>query len=470
MPASSTNSNHTFNKSKKSANLKKRYALYFNSILFFTVLAILGILFFASPLFGKRPQISESEKRKLAQMPTLSAENFFSGKYLDSIDLYFADNFPFREHFVALAFEIKQNRGFRSDEVGFYGGEIVLNPELEEDLKAEADSLLEAQKSTETLPVLSLSDSESTEVAENEEVIAQESEVTRSHGLLIYNGMAIQLFGGTEKTAQTFIEAANAYYEKLGDKVQVYSLIVPIHAEFYLPDNYRKHSRSESKNISYIYSKLNENIHTVSAIEEMRPHKDEYLYFNTDHHWTGLGAYYAYRAFCKSAKLNALSLDSLQRKVIPNFLGSLYRMTRDNRLKEKGDSVVYYKIPYTTTAEAFSATNLVKGRKCSLYSELYAKGANAYGVFLGADFPMMRIDSPQVRTGRRALILKNSYGNPFATYLPAHFEQVFVIDYRYFKGSVSQLVEQYEITDVILFNVSSLANTTSHARLLKKIL
>ncbi len=454
----------------KTQKLEKRYALYFNSILFSVLLGFLGILFFASPLFGKRPQVSESEKRKLAQMPSLSVSNFFSGKYLDSIDLYFADNFPFRENFVAFAFEIKQNKGIRSEEIGFYGGEIVLNPELEENLKNEADSLLAAEKSTDTLRQLRLEDSTSAENVENEEVIAQESEVTRSHGMLIYNGMAIQLFGGTEKTAQTFIEASNAYYEKIGDKATIYSLIVPIHAEFYLPDNYRKHSRSESKNINYIYSKLNENIQTVSALEEMRPHKDEYLYFNTDHHWTGLGAYYAYRAFCKTAKLSALPLDSLERKVIPNFLGSLYRMTRDSRLKEKGDSVVYYKIPYTTTAEAFSATNLVKGRKCSLYSELYAKGANSYGVFLGADFPMMRIDSPQIQTGRRAIILKNSYGNPFTTYLPAHFEKVFVIDYRYFKGSISKLVEEHDITDVILFNVSSLANTTSHARLLKKIL
>jgi hypothetical protein len=452
-------------------SMRKRYVLYVTVFLFAGLLGVLGLIFGLMPLFNERSTFSDYEKRSLASFPTLTVKNFFSGNYLDSVDRYVADHFPWREQWVELAFEVEQRRGMRSKDIGFFTGEIVLNPDIEGKENAQYDPEKQGNAAfADSLRVLEIDNEADSLTAEQQEVIADEKDVTRSHGMLIYNGMAIQLFGGTQSTAKHFIESANAYAEKLGDKVQIYALIVPIHAEFYLPDNYRKHSRSESQNISYIYSQLDERIKSVDAIAEMRPHKNQYLYFNTDHHWTGLGAYYAYRAFGKKAGIDYLPLDSLERKVIPNFLGSLYRITRDNRLKEKGDSVEYFKIPYATTAQAYTAGNFEKGRKCSLYSELYAKGANSYGVFLGADFPMMRIQNPAIQNGKKMLMLKNSYGNPLATYLPAHYEEVFVLDYRYFKGNVSQLVKEHGITDIMLFHVSSLANTASHSRLIKNIL
>ena len=89
------------------------------------------------------------------------------------------------------------------------------------------------------------------------------------------------------------------------------------------------------------FTSLDSNIKKVWAIDEIRKHRTEYIYFNTDHHWTSLGAYYAYRAFCFTAGLTPVSLDTIAYKTKPSFLGSLYRLTRDPGLQSNPDSVRY---------------------------------------------------------------------------------------------------------------------------------
>ena len=55
---------------------------------------------------------------------------------------------------------------------------------------------------------------------------------------------------------------------------------------------------SNKEFVNYVYGKLNDGIHKVNAVDNLIPHNAEYIYFHTDHHWTALGAYYAYQAFC----------------------------------------------------------------------------------------------------------------------------------------------------------------------------
>ena len=37
---------------------------------------------------------------------------------------------------------------------------------------------------------------------------------------------------------------------------------------------------------------------SVDVRQTLAEHKDEYIYYRTDHHWTSLGAYYAYQQLC----------------------------------------------------------------------------------------------------------------------------------------------------------------------------
>ncbi len=96
-----------------------------NILVFFGTISILGIL----SLFLPKDKISETEKRALCPFPTFSWHNLAEGHYTDSIELYYADNFPFREPMVQLASGMKDLYGYRAEDV------MVYNIEKKDDKK-----------------------------------------------------------------------------------------------------------------------------------------------------------------------------------------------------------------------------------------------------------------------------------------------------------------------------------------------
>jgi hypothetical protein len=391
--------------------------------------------------------VSEFEKRPLSSFPKYSWEKLANGKFVDSIDLYYSDNFPFRDNFVALAFQIKQHRGIVSKDIAFYNESI--------DFDAGTETLKDSLDNKEE-EVSFYNDGDSKDVK------------NLSSGLLIYNGMAIQMFGGSKSSATYLSRVVNEVRKKLPDHVNVHLGITPTHGEFYLPSEYANKKTSERKLIDTAYMYLDKGVSSFDITSELYKHKNEYIFFNTDHHWTGTGAYYAYVAFCKKNSLTPVPLAEMRRAVIPKFLGSLYRITKDKRLEEKIDSVVYHKVPISNVTYQLSGKGYGNIQKSNLYIE-NARGGNAYGVFLGGDIPALCVVSKQ-QNGKRILILKNSFGNAIAPYFVSHFERTYVCDYRYFDCNLKDFIEKNEITDVLIFHNSFSANTSSHADQLRQIL
>ncbi|MDB5283820.1 MAG: hypothetical protein JWO06_2895 [Bacteroidota bacterium] len=414
-------------------------AAYIHFLTFTVGLTIFGCLFFILP----HQQISVFEKRKLCSFPRFTSQSLFKGSYTDSLDIYVADNFPFRDQLVAVSFGIKNHRGIQSDQVAFYTNTV------DDQIPPSLDTA-----SMKTDSTLAPADT------------AEQNDIHQSNGLLIYKGMAIQMFGGNRPIARQYANAVNKFYEKYKGQAKVYVAVTPTHGEFCLPDDYKKYYVSERKNIDSLYSYLLPEVHKVDIYSQLQKHKDEYIFFNTDHHWTGLGAYYAYSAFCTEAGLTPLRLDQMEKKVIPNFLGSLYWLTRDPKLKDHIDSVIYYKSPAVTTAHA--GKSLEKMSKANVYVE-FAKGVNSYGVFLGSDYPVMKVET-DVKNGRKAVVIKNSYGNPFSTYLVSNFEEVFIVDYRYYNSSLKKLITDNGITDIIFITPTFSANTKWHVSRVASIL
>lgn len=418
---------------------------FLTSFIFTALLSVLGVLFFSV----HKAKASKIEGRSLCVMPTFSVDSLLWGGYLDSVNLHYADNFPFRETFVSVSMGVKRWRGFQSEDVAFYAGGIDVDKGIET-----SDSAGQGGR----MPHDSL-------IMQNDGNIEDVGKLSR--GLLIYEGMAMQMFGGSRSSAKYASAAMNLVAPKLPATTQMYLGVTPTHGEFYLPSGYNKNYNSERKNIDTIYAYLDPKIKTLDICIELHKHKDEYIFFNTDHHWTGTGAYYAYVAFCKAAGFEPIPLAQMETKAIPGFLGSLYRSTRDERLKNNPDSVVYHKIPTQYQAYILYGAGYANKRKTSLYAES-AKGGNAYGVFLGGDIPAMCIET-NIKNGRTALIIKNSYGNALAPYLPAHFERVFVIDYRYFQSNLIDFIEKNKVTDFLVFHNSFSANTSSHIDMMKNM-
>ena len=432
-----------------------------NILLFVGLLAAMGILFLVLP----KQKTSELEKRDLAQMPDFSVEKLASGDYMQGVDSYISDNFPFRDYFVAFSFQLEQLRGIQSKDIAFYNEGIDMDAGTEE---MRNDTLDSGENPDSNATVIN-NPEDSTDEKDLYHNDGFASEVEKlSRGLLIYKGMAIQMFGGGRSTAIHMSKMANEVQKAMGEGVQVYVGVTPTHGEFYLPSEYINEAVSEKKNIDTIYKYLSPEVKSFDVTKELFEHKDEYIFFNTDHHWTGRGAYYAYVAWCKSAGVEPLPLSAYEHRTIPGFLGTLYRKTRDKRLEESGDSVEYFRVPICFRSYRLFGNDYSKINNSYLYVDI-AKGGNAYGVFLGGDVPALCVVSKQ-KNNKRVLIVKNSFGNPFSTYFVAHFERTYIIDYRYFKGNLVDFVKKNQVTDVILFHNSFSANTPSHVDMTQNML
>ncbi len=398
---------------------------------FFISILCLGGLF---SLLIPSQEISEIENRKLTKFPALSVESLFEGYFTDSLDLFYSDNFPLREDLVQLASGIKEAGGFAT-EIKYYETAASVEPE---DSGPEKDT---AQ--------FELADSLKAVKADTAKVRTED--YNKSSSIIVYEGRAIQLFGATNEISQRYADMVNLYHRTF-DSLQIYCLIAPTPIDFYLPKEYKRSSSNERKNIEYVGELLDSGIVFADAYSEIAKHTDRYIYFNTDHHWTGLGAYYAYRGFCLSSGIQPYELNQFEKKRIKRkFLGSLYGITLDKRLRDVKDSVEYYKLPIPTNSYRY---NLDSSRfeKMNLFSNV----AN-YANFLGGDHPLVRIESEV--NDRKLLVIKDSFGNAVAPYLALHFGTVYVMDYRYYDVNLPDFVKTHGITAIMFLNNTFAVNS-----------
>lgn len=434
---------------------------------------VIGILAWALP----QPTYSEYEKRDLNQMPEFSVESLFKGEYTLGVELAYADTFTFREGFVKLQAAIEEARGIRVEGAAIYG---PVPPTTEdEEPSSESSSITESQPSAETssatesqpddIQSSESSSSQTEESSEPEEPVDDGAQGETVAGIFVYKGIGFELFGGSKKAAEYYASVINKYGDTFGDSVNVYNMVIPKHAEFYpFPKKYANLSNSEKDSIEYIYSMVDSDVTTVDAYSVLKEHSDEYIYFNTDHHWTGLGAYYAYTAFMEAAGLSYYDYDSYNKHTIENFRGTLYAGTNDQSMYDNPDSVEWCEFPVSNRAFQYKKGDLQNYYETTVMAG-YAKGSNAYGVFLGGDFPLTVIKT-NVNNGRKLVIIKESYGNAPATFIASGFEETYVVDERYFGGSLTDLVNDCGITDILVINNVAAANTNFHISNIESLL
>lgn len=392
------------------------------SAFFVSVLCIGGLISLLAP----SKEISEIENRRLVPFPKLSLISFFEGDFTDSLDLFYSDNFVLREELVQLASGIKDLGGY-STGVKFY--QSTATAEEEPEVKEEA-------------PVIAKIDT--TKRPAKKDSVKAKADYDKSASIIVYGNRAIQLFTGTQETARRYAAMVNLYSQTF-DSLQIYCMVAPTPIDFYLPAEYKKSSNYEKKNIDFVRENLDSTVIFADAYAELAKRTDRYIYFNTDHHWTGLGAYYAYRAFCKSAGFDAYNLNQFEKKKLKkHFLGSLYSITLDKRLRDVKDSVEYYKLPIPAKVFRYNIDSS-RFEKTKLFSNV----AN-YANFLGGDHPLVKIES-EVNT-QKLLIIKDSFGNAVAPYLALHFGTVYVMDYRYFDVNLPDFVKTNGITAIMFLH------------------
>ncbi len=272
-----------------------------------------------------------------------------------------------------------------------------------------------------------------------------------------------------------YAEAINVYANELkDDEVRVYSLIAPSQGAYYMPERVGQAKDVEQKCIE-TSSKYFKGVTPVFVDPIFKKHVNEQIYNRTDHHWGPLGGYYAAQALAKAAKVGFRPLSEYDEKVIHNYVGTMYKFSGDAAVKTSPEKFIYY-VPkqkgYVAEFISYSVsdgrTRSQKGPYISDFFKEYPDGsAAAYLTFMGGDYCNVKVTNTGTKNGRRVLIVKDSFGNAVASNLFGSFEEVHVIDFRYFPNNLVEYVRENFITDLVFINCLSIACAPGTARRLE---
>lgn len=437
-----------------------------------------------SLLIPLRPKRSVTEKRMLSSFPEISADDFLDGTYFAGIDTWFSDTFPGRDGLISCNEFMTGLYGIRKNVIH---GEVVKGDDIPDtDIdERQFDYLnnIDSEKVTEPEEesrqinysyddtVTINADEIGNNVDSDESGTGTSAKAGESLGsIFVVGDSAYNYYSFSKTVSDEYVSVVNNLADKLKGKATVYNMIVPTSIDVTL-DNATRNSITSSnqrKAILYMYSNMNSDVGKCYIYNLLHQHRDEYIYFRTDHHWTALGAYYAYTAFMTQLGKNAYSLDSFKEHNMGAFVGSYYTQTRVSSLNSNPDNLIAY--------EPFSTNSLKMINKDNQYIDYNIvtdvsrwNNTSKYSAFIGGDNAYTEINNPNVTDGSSVLVIKESFGNAMVPFLVENFQNVYVIDYRYYKDSVSELIDKNNIENVVFVNNISITSTSDRVLELKDI-
>lgn len=336
---------------------------------------------------------SEHEKRTLAEFPTFDAEEFLSGGFAEGLEDYLSDQIPLRDHFITVKTFAEMAVGKRES-----GGVYI----------AKDNYLMDKFAS--------------------------------------YNPKLLKLNAASVASLQ-------ADLEKRG--IDVWTMTVPVASQV-LTDKLPAFAPAAS------YEKMlgvlqEAGLKTIDLKKVLDAHKEENIYYRTDHHWTSLGAYYSYWEW----------MTALGRKAAPESC-----WTKED-LCDNFRGTTWNKVPLPTIpAETITAWYQHENRSVSynngeyetgsIYEKKYLGGSDQYAVFLNSNQAETVIEGSGDAGSGKLLIIKDSYGNTFSQFACEDFEEVRVIDLRFFRDDIRDYIDENEITDVlVLYGIQNFAQDVS---------
>lgn len=379
------------------------------------VLLFLLLITSAFLVVSQKETISESEKRTLAVWPSFSSDAYFTGSYFDSITGYINDHFPLRTGMVDLAQQIRYYLGFHL-------------PEEERIIVVAAPEEISPQTN----------ESDTTQ-----RLYDDDFQAAYSGSMLIIDGRVYPQGGGSPTMGRPFATMVNEYAANLAGRCTVYSCVAPLSSAFIPVEKYARYNTANKNSLAAIKEALMPPARFCDVFAAMDAHFGEQMFYGTDHHWNARGAYYAYTAFCEAAGLQAVPLEAMRYERKKPFLGSLYDLTKDPVVAQHPDTLELFIPNVETQAVRYSPVGFDRS-----YATRVFGSANNYVAFLSGDAPLIKITT-NVKNGRRAAVVKNSMGNAFAVYLISHYEEIWVVDFRYSGHSLMNLIADRQINDLI---------------------
>ena len=373
--------------------------------IFFIIFAFIWMGFILWNL--KTPPIifSENENRYLAEIPKFTASRFISGEFMHGIDDYINDHFVLRDQWIGVKVILER---------------LLLKQEINSVYFAKDDYLIERHKVS--------------------DVSKEQADKNRAYLIEFINSCSSKL--GKEYVKVMLIPTAS---EVLTDKLPPFAKDIDYNQNSYL---------------ATLSSAIRDNLIDVS--DTLKEHRTEYIYYRTDHHWSTLGAYYAYVQWAQELGFHPFEQDQFDILLASDqFYGTLHSKVN---LKIKPDHIYLYKIKDPMN---YKLTYDLEVQTDTLYDLEKLKGKDKYSVFMGGNHAIVQIQTSH-HNARKLLVIKDSYANSYTPFAINHFELTYMVDLRYYNGSINHLIEESEITDVLLlYNVMGFVNDRNILKLVK---
>ena len=190
----------------------------------------------------------------------------------------------------------------------------------------------------------------------------------------------------------------------------------------------------------------------VDVRQTLTAHKDEYIYYRTDHHWTSTGAYYAYKLLCDTLGLTPFDTAAHTVLTADGFYGTHYSKART--WNAVPDVITYYDLANTLTVwNVTAAGQPTEGQTTGLYDTEKLSVYDKYAMFLHGNNGLSRV---QGNGSGRILVIKDSYANCFVPYLTANYADIDVVDFRNYNYGLDKLIADNGYDQIlVLYNFDS---------------
>ena len=287
-------------------------------------------------------------------------------------------------------------------------------------------------------------------------VITTSDKPYQSGGVYVVGSAGYEMYNYVGSLAEKYQSTVNAVADSLSGVSQVYAMAIPLSSGITLPDELFSDipGSDQAQAEKDILAGMGQNVKTIPLHDVMMSHRTEYIYFRTDHHWTALGAYYAYVQFCTAKGITPHNLSDYEVSQFPGFLGSFYNDGgKPDAMKNDPDTVnAYHPVSATASMKYGDNENSTLTGGQVILDESTASASLKYGTFIMGDNPFTVIENPEVSNGESCIVVKESFGNAFVPFLVDHYQTVYVVDYRYYSGSVTQLARDKGVKDVLFVN------------------
>lgn len=339
------------------------------------------LVFFLINLCVKDRDFSDNENRSLAQKPAFSLTALADGSYFDGLTDHYSDQFFGRDGWLSLKLSADKALG-RKDS----GGVFLCRDGYLMTAPAEPDQV--------ALPA----------------TITAINSFSASHPELSFSIMLVP-------------DAASILPDKLPRNAPV---------------------RDQLADIAGIETQLSGSICFLDVSQALLDHAGEDLYYHTDHHWTSLGARYAFEGAAEGLGIQDPAADYDVYTVTNSFEGTLSSKSGSHSVQ---DSIQVY------TPKGFDVSYYVtypdQTKVCSLYQSACLEVKDKYTVFFGGNHSLLDI-STTANNDRCLLMFKDSYANCFVQFLVPYYEKIILIDPRYYYDNVESVITQNGVTDLLL--------------------